>query len=227
LQAIAFLQNFKGNWFDGDLNHILNGSDVSDQRILASVWLNAVANSVLNPYLMGTTREVATATPSDTVPTFNVEGFKNDLTSQANTLSRIFQLACDNTVFFNKWLKNQPSIDLIIVNALDFALNTLGGFNAKPWGKNMRGIYQFDNALLGTVQEMKMGNLSAFTLMAEFITKSSQPQIVMESVLALGESGEILGDPSDPPEFNVHCFDQQPLFTQLQLRANPPFSLSR
>lgn len=61
LEAINFLQSFNGDWFDGDLNHILNGSDVSDQRILASVWLNAVAVAVLNPYLQGTTREVATA----------------------------------------------------------------------------------------------------------------------------------------------------------------------
>ena len=49
--------------------------------------------------------------------------------------------------------------------------------------------------------------------------------INMQSILVLGESGEILGNPPGTPKFNIHCFDQQPLFTQLELRQNPPFSL--
>lgn len=222
LQAIAFLENFRGDWFDGDLNHIINTPDVSDKRILASVWLNAVANAVLNPYLNGTTREIPTATPLDTVPTFNQFGVKNELVHQGNLLSRIFNLACDNTVFYNGWLTSQPPVDQIIVQGLDFALATLGGMNNLPWGAGKRGIYEFENALLGPVQSMLMCNIAAFTLVAEF----TKHQINMASVLALGESGLILGNPEvDDPIFTQHCFDQQPLFTQLQLRYNPPFKL--
>lgn len=221
LQALEFLEDFSGNWFDGDLDHILNSSDVSDQRMLASIWLNAVAHAVLNPYLNKTSREVATATKSNPIPTFNAQGVYNDLTSQANTLSRIFGLACDNTIFFDGWLNNQPAIDQIIVNGLDFALKILGGFSAQPWGAGKRGVYQFNNAVLGAVASMNACNVSGIILAAEF----APDQINMESILVLGESGQILTDTSGNPVFNEHCFDQQPLFSQLQLRSNPPFKM--
>lgn len=222
LQAVNLLQNFQGDWFDGNLNNILNGSDVSDKRILASVWLNAVANQVLNPYLAGTTREVATATPSDPIPQENQFGFTNDIVNQANTLSRIFNLASDNTVFFNQWLTNQGSIDQIIVDGLDFAITTLGGFNAQPWGQGKRGIHDFENLVLGTVQTMPMCNISGCIMVAEF----ASDKISMRSILALGESGEILGKPTDTPQFNEHCFDQQDKFSQLKLRKNAPFTVA-
>lgn len=222
LQAVALLQDFEGNWFDGDLDNILNGLNVSDPRILSSVWLNAVANRVLNPYLDGTTREVAIATPSDPIPLENAYGSTNELVNQANTLSRIFNLAFDNTLFFNGWLNDQPSIDEIITQELDFALSTLGGFSARPWGEGKRGVYEFENLVLGVVQEMPMCNVSGCILMAEF----TPLEIKMESILALGQSGEILGNPNGTPKFNKHCFDQQPLFSQLQLRTNPPFKIN-
>jgi hypothetical protein len=222
LNAVALLQDFKGDWFDGSLNQILNGSDVSDKRILASVWLNAVANRVLNPYLAGTTREVATATPADPIPQENQFGFTNDITGQANTLSRIFNIASDNTVFFDQWLNNQGSIDQIIVESLDFAITTLGGFNAQPWGQGKRGIHNFDNLVLGTVQTMPMCNVSGCVMVAEF----ASDHIKMRSILALGQSGEILGKPSQDPQFNPHCFDQQEMFSQLKLRYNPPFTIA-
>jgi hypothetical protein len=222
LQAVALLQDFAGDWFDGDLDHILNRADVSDQRILASVWLNAVAHTILNPYLAGTTREVATATAADPVPSLNPAGFDNALTGQGNTLSRIFLLAFDNTLFFPGWLDGQPAVDRVIVEALDFALQILGGFQAQPWGKGKRGRHQFNNVILGPVHGMLMSNVSGCVLVAEF----TPTEIRMESILALGQSGEILGKPSGPPQFNPHSFDQQPLFSQLQLRANPPFGLT-
>lgn len=109
-------------------------------------------------------------------------------------------------------------MDQIIVNALDFALKILGGFQAQPWGKGKRGIYQFNNFVLGAVESMHACNVSGCIIVAEFTSQ----QINLETVLALGESGLILSDTSGNPVFNEHCFDQQPLFSQLQLRSNPP-----
>lgn len=221
LQAIAFLENYKGDWFTGDLNNILNGSDVSDQFILASVWVNSVASTILNPYLAGTTTEVAQSIPGDPLPDTNSLGFFNTLTKSANTLSRILQTACDNTIFFDGWLEGQPSVDDIIVSNLDYALNTvLGGFAAQPWGAGKRGTYFFNNAILGPVASMNMLNASSLYIIAEFNRCGA---IRMETIIPLGESGEILGTPPGAPIFNIHCFDQQPFFTGLQLRANPPF----
>ena len=172
LKAIAFLESYTGNWFDGSLNHILNGSDVSDQKMLSAVWLNLVAQEILNPFITGTSLEVAASTAGNPLPTFNNQGNYNDMVGPGNTLSRILGLACDNTVFFNGWLTDQPSVDQIIVTALDFGLNNvLGGFAAQPWGKGLRGVYQFFNAspnLPNPVRSMKMCNVSGCYLVAEF-----------------------------------------------------------
>lgn len=209
MEALAFLKNFQGDWFDND-------TDVSDRHILASVWLNAVANAILNPFIKGTTREVGTATSSDPCPTLNPAGKRNNLTSQANTLSRIFGLAYDNTLFFDGWLDHQPEIDTIIIQGLDFALKTL---QSQAWGKGKRAAYAFKNLVLGTVKTMPMCNTSGCIMVAEF----TPAEIKMESALALGESGEVLGSKETGPKFNPHCFDQQEIFSQLRLRPNVPF----
>jgi hypothetical protein len=221
LQAVKLLQDFTGEWFDGDLNHILHGLDISDKRILASVWLNAVANRILNPYVTGTSREVATATIENPIPTLNPAGKKNGLLRQSNTLSRIFGVSNDNTLFFDGWLKKQPKIDQIIVEALDFSISILGGFDSMAWGKGKRGIHKFNNLSLGSVQTMPMCNTSGCIMVAEFSTK----EIRMETILALGQSGEVLGNTSQEPQFNKHSFDQQEAFINLQLRYNPPFKV--
>ncbi len=220
LQAIAFLKDYKGAWFDGSLNNILNSTNISDKAILGSVWLNTVTSTIMNPFIAGTSREVAASTPSDPLPTYNVEGTTNSIVGPGNTLSRILKLAYNNKVFFDGWLTNQPPVDQIIVESLDHALDILGGFNARPWGKGQRGVYSFNNLILGSVQTMNIFNASGFYMIAEFTPK----HIHMKSILALGESGQILGDPNQGnPQFNPHCFDQQSHYIQLQLRKNPPF----
>ncbi len=56
------------------------------------------------------------------------------------------------------------------------------------------------------------------------IAEFTPEHIHMKSILALGESGQILGDPNQGnPQFNPHCFDQQSRYIQLKLRKNPPF----
>jgi hypothetical protein len=214
LQALALLADYQGNWIDGDQNNIVNGTDVSDPYILAQVWLLLVMDTILNPFLTGTNMAVYVPTIPNPLPPYT-----GNLQQTANLLSRILDLACDNTVFFPAWLTGQDVND-VIVNALDQALVILGGFAAQPWGAGLRPIHQFTSPILGTVQTTPAFNAGGVNFVAEF---SACGATRIESIIPLGESGFSSGTPPGAPVFNIHNFDQEPLFNHLQLRALPPF----
>lgn len=219
-QAYNLLKNFKGNWLPGNTpSEIANTNDVNDQFILGNAWLLHFAGKILNPYLTGTQFEVAVGTVSDPLPITNPQGFSNNLLykGQGNLLARLLKTNDDNTVFFPDWLKG-VDVDQAILDSLDDALATIGGFAARPWGANKRPIYVFTNPILGPVANMKSFNSSGLYVNAEF---SHHGVKRLGSVLPLGESGMIFATPA--PVFAPHNFDQLPLFTQFDLKTEPPF----
>lgn len=215
LSALALLQNFEGNWFEGTKAQVVTTTDVSDAFILASAWLLNVAADILNPYLNGTYFVVnpGSAGVLNTLPSVNSFNVSNDLaTFQGNLLARILGTSSDNTLLFPGWLTS-VNVDQVIVNALDTAISNLGGFGAQPWGAGLRPIYQFKNAVLGPVAQMLTFNASGLYFVTEFgpnaITR-------IETVIPLGESGLVLPGPTFAP----HNFDQQPFFTSFDLIPN-------
>lgn len=213
-KALRLLADFQGRWFDGNRAEVAATTDVSDKFILASLWLTCVMEEILNPFLVGTTRQVCNpAAPCSPLPTNSAAS----LNYAANLLARILRTNCDNRVFFRGWLQNQPNVDKIIVKCLDQAIATLGGFAARPWGAGKRGIYTFRNPILGPVQQMGMFNASGVYFIAEF-TKCNG--VRMKSILPLGESGLVLGTPQSPV-FAPHNFDQLPIFKEFKLRDLP------
>jgi Penicillin amidase len=216
--TLELLTNFQGNWFEGDITTIANTDNVSDPFILASAWLLNFAGRILNPYVVGTRFEVATGTLGNPLPNTNIEGFSNNLlfSGQGNLLARLLNTNCDNTVFFPAWLQG-VNVEQTILDSLNDALTSLGGFAAQPWGAGKRPIYQFKNLVLGTVATMKTFNASGLYMFAEFSPCGVKR---LKAVLPLGESGAVFVGP--PPTFlpmlQPHNLDQLPLFTQFQLR---------
>lgn len=219
--TLKLLKDFQGNWFEGHTpSHIANTDDVSDRFILASAWLLQFAGKILNPFVTGTKFEVAVGTLGNPLPSKNIEGFENDLyNGQGNLLARLLNTNCDNTVFFPGWLTG-VDVDQAIIDSLNDALASLGGFSARPWGKNKRPIYQFKNLVLGTVATMKNFNASGLYVLAEFSDCGVKR---LGAVLPLGESGTVLVGPGPSPVFQPHNFDQLPIFTQFEVRTLPPF----
>jgi hypothetical protein len=221
--TLNLLENFQGNWLDGDISTIANTSNVSDRFILASAWLLNFAGKILNPYVAGTQFEVATGAVGNPLPNTNTEGFTNNLLfkGQGNLLARLLNTNCDNTVFFPSWLQG-VNVEQTILDSLTDALTSLGGFVARPWGSGKRPIYQFQNLILGTVATMKTFNASGLYMFAEFSPCGVKR---LRSVLPLGESGAIFvgTSPTFFPLFQPHNFDQLPLFTQFQTRKVPGF----
>lgn len=221
LAALQLLEDFQGNWFEGDVATIANTKDVSDRFILASAWLLNFAGRILNPYLYGTQFEVATGSMGNPLPNTNIEGFSNNLLfmGQGNLLARLLNTNCDNTVFFPGWLQG-VNVEQAILDSLKDALISLGGFCARPWGSGKRPIYEFDNLILRKVAKIKTFNASGLYVFAEFSPCGVKR---LEAVLPLGESGAVFVGPSYQPEFQRHNFDQLPFFKLFRLRILPGF----
>ena len=223
--TLELLKDFEGSWFEGDTAQIRNTKDVSDRFILASTWLLNFAGRILNPVVAGTKFQVDVGGVGNPLPNNNNFGttpFSNNLLDygQGNLLARLLNTNCDNTVFYTQWL-NGVDVDQAILDSLDVALTNLGGFAAQPWGKNKRPIYQFQNLILGTVEEMYTFNASGLYMIVEF-----SPEGVKRSkgVLPLGESGYVTATGSNPPyKLQPHNLDQFPLFVKFRTRELPTY----
>jgi hypothetical protein len=239
LQALAFLADFDGRWFEGDQNDVINGLDVSPKFLLANTWLTNVCRTIFNPYLTGV---FVGGTSALTVP--NPTAVTNPSPSMivllACTLSRILGTSCDNTVFFNGWL-NGVNLNTVIPASLNQAFALLSPSNPSspftatefPWGKGNRPIYPFINPVLGVVQQQAAFNGSGFPSVFEI---KRCGVIRAENTMPLGQSGLVIGNvvnppnlppvnaaflAANPPTFNVHNFDQQPLYTHFEMKNNP------
>jgi penicillin amidase len=219
-QAVDFLETFDGRWLPGDVNEVAVGLDVSDQFLLSQLWLVLVLDAVLNPYLAGTSRQVYTPIQGS-IETLYPPVNTLSLSALQNLLSRILGTACTNITFFD-WLQNIPNIQTVIVSALDRAVSLLGGFEARPWGTGKRPIHQFNNPILGSVASTPSFNASG----AYFVAELTPCGIIRtETVHPLGESGTILLTPAGI-QFDVHDFDQLPLFNHFQFITQPPFTVT-
>lgn len=217
LTALALLSDFEGNWFDGNEAQVIATNDVSDKFILASAWLLNVAANILNPFIGSTSFEVDPGSFGNPLPTFNAFNVSNNLaTYQGNLLARILGTSTDNSLIFPGWLAS-VNVNQVIIDSLDQAIANLGGFGARPWGAGLRPTYLFKSPIFGPLVPMKIFNSSSLYFVTEFGPKGI---VRMESVLPLGESGEVLIAPGPSPVFTPHNFDQFPFFQTFQLIPN-------
>ncbi len=217
-QALALLTDYIGNWFDGTETEVITTTNVADEFILASAWLLNVAAEILNPYLNNTIFEINAGTAGGAVnalPTLNGFSVSNNLaTYQGNLLARILGVSSDNTLIYPAWLES-VNVDQVIINGLNTALTKLGGMEARPWGAGLRPIYQFKNAIIGTVAEALIFNASGLYFVAEF---GPDGIVQIGTTIPLGESGQVLG--TTTPVFAPHNFDQLPYWESFELVPN-------
>lgn len=161
LTAIDILKCYKGFFIDGDKDHLVHSTDVSDKWILSNIWLLFVLHELLGPYSNTgpTGLEVINPLPADygavypdfipgvtsggaRYPTFlsllpGINTFLGIGGSYTNLFLRILgATGCNNPLYFD-WL-NGRSMNDIIVTALDETLAYLG---PQPWGIDARPIH--------------------------------------------------------------------------------------
>ena len=213
LQAVEFLRSYKGEKISGDLNNLVTGTSIDDRWILANLWLLRIILRIFGQAVLGTSYQIFVSTPTNLFPT----GRRDNDFIMVNLLSRLLCTNCDKRVFFN-WL-GTLDIKAIIVESLDESLALLGGFGSLPWGANKRGIYNYRDAVLGVVHTSLQSNRSSKVYVLEF---GKCGVVRQEGITPLGNI-ELVTGTRTAPIFDIHAFDQAPLFESFQLRRLPLF----
>jgi hypothetical protein len=138
LQAAALLQNYNGFPVQGTYYDMINSRTYADETMLSIRWITNVMNSV-------------------STAVFGLGYASGDLAAIVhNTYTYDFYMRVLNVTNINKlnypgYTTAIPDQDLLIVNALDAAITTLGGFGARPWGVNARPLVTYRDSLNSVV----------------------------------------------------------------------------
>jgi hypothetical protein len=142
--AVNLLSDFTGGLVEGDETAIINSPDISDKWLLAQQWVWEVQSAIIGP------------TFGNAYPYFPISSDKAQsggfyyTDNVIGLVARLLQVSdVNNAVCYQNWLTSLGDIDLLIANALDTALNTLGGLSARPWGTGQRPNAVYTNNILG------------------------------------------------------------------------------
>lgn len=223
LQALQLFQDYKGYWIPTNNTF---GMDFSDAHILASRFVHELVVAVVNPsslslraILRGTTLQVTATTAGSslaTVASQNAGDFYVMLIARALGIEKesIFgrNLIPAGWPQFQGWLGGQPSTEVLLLNALDSAWNSLANV-PRPWGKNARTFFNYTVNLGAptptTVYTEKTFHRSTVYLNVEWDTCGP---LNARGVGRLGQSQTIYGTPPGAYTLDVHALDQTPFY---------------
>lgn len=194
LNAVDLLKDFDGSFIEGDELDIFQSPNLSDKWLLAQQWSWEVQAAILEPIFGG---KWADYPPSSS----RTSDFRSFYTRHVLALvSRLLGTSpVSNPVFYPDWLSGIPDIDLLIVEALDTSLATLGGLAARPWGNGTRPKATYSSPILGPIPFNGSNpytlNRSGLYYISEMGPKGS---INASNVSQIGQSGLILFEEGVP-----------------------------
>lgn len=134
LQAAALLQNYNGFPVQGTYYDMVNSRNYADETMLSVKWVTNVMNGVSSAVF-------GLGYASGDLAAIVHNGYTYDFYMRVLNVTRV------NKLQFSSYNTLIPDQDLLIVNALDAAITTLGGFGARPWGVNARPLVTYRDSL--------------------------------------------------------------------------------
>jgi hypothetical protein len=190
--AVTLLSTFNGGVVDGDNDAVINSLDIQDGWLLAQEWLWEVQAEVIK-------RTFGAAAWAN----FHASSDKSKATGTYynNTIlglvARVLGISSvQNIPNYPDWLSNAGDVDLLISEALDRALSTLGGLSARPWGVNMRPVTQYTDSFFGQLpfahNTVPVANRAGIYMSAVFDTEEG---VDIKSICQIGQDETILFTP--------------------------------
>ena len=190
-KAIALLANFDGGVVDGDNDAIINSLDIQEGWMLAQQWVWEVQAR----FIQMTFGDAWANFPASSDKTQAVGTFYSN--TVLGLLARV--LGCSsvqNPIHYPDWVNNAGDMDILIAEALDRALSSLGGFAAQPWGQNKRPLTVYTEPFFGPLpfqcNSVPVANRGGIYMSAVFDENNG---VSMKSVCQIGQQDTILFTP--------------------------------
>jgi penicillin G amidase len=207
--ALDLLATWDGHFVDGGSSNWAWGTDRADAWVLMDAWI----------------REVIRLTFEDELGTGAGGLFESQRTYMLfNVLLRGLAGSSAGLPWnYEDWFLNlldsgaPQTADDIIVTALD---TVLAGLGDRPWGKGMRGVIEYNHAMLDFLHEMPFSSRSTYAHCVEY---GRWGPVQIESMFPLGESGNILVGGGGAPVFDANFFSMTPVYDDFSHRSFPLF----
>ncbi len=203
MDALSILEAWDGHMVGGTPAEWPNNPDLADGAVLLNAWI----------------KEVLRLTFEDELDSPGMPFEEHSVVILLNVWLRDFS----EKNIYTDWFHNSldPSApqtpDAIIVEALDNVLSALG---TKPWGVNARGHITFTHDLLGQLWSVPYSSRATYQ---QHVEVGNNGPVRIESMFALGQSGNILMAADGSPVFDDNFFSMTPEFDAFEPRAFPLF----
>lgn len=209
-QTKSLLASYNGQYVTGDLNDLINSPTINPQWVLANSWCAQYIKLLLNMVFEGTDVEVII---DKTYPyvytlsniTFSTPTPYNGLKSLVVRLTGLGR--CKVPLYYD-WLQGR-SIESLIQQAHDLALEALGGYENYPWPvASQRPKAAITSLVLGTLYEEYVLNRATLYLAAQM----TEQGLLIKYVQSGGFTGNIYlvdGKPVPSPNFGKEIIAHQ------------------
>ena len=205
LAAMELMTDWDGHFIAGGPSQWVSGVDRADAWILLEAWLREVLRLTFADELGDTTYLRQQPKMLFNVLLHGMKGASSGIVNQYDW----FQNASDPQA--------PQTASAIMIHALDNALAALG---ARPWGTGTRGEIIFRHDVIGTVHTTPYAFRSGY---AQIVEMGRTGPTRIESLLALGQSGNILMNPDGSPAFDRWFFGMTDIYDIFVHRPFPLF----
>lgn len=202
--AVALLDGWDGHFVAGGPPQWVAGDKRADAWVLQDAWVKEVIRLTFEDELQ---KAGVTISSQGQALLFNV--LLHALAGPSASVPKLVDWFADRAG------SGKPTTaDGIIVAALDTVLAALG---PQPWNRE-RGLIRYRHPLLGELSTTPFASRSTFAHVVEY---GSGGPLRLESMIPLGQSGNILGTPPGQPQFDPHFFSMKPVFDAFAPRPFP------
>jgi hypothetical protein len=201
--AVDLLSNFDGSVVAGSNNAVIHSRDTQDAWELSQRWVWEVQAALIQEtFGNGWVNFSASSDKTQAVGTY----YSNTI---LGLLARILELSSvENPLNYPDWESNVGDVDLLIAEALDRALSSLGGLVARPWGTNKRPVTKYMEPFFGQLpfvcNTVPVANRAGIYMSAVFDQNNG---VATKSICQIGQDETILFTPYPTIIDTAHLFD--------------------
>ncbi|MGM0451732.1 MAG: penicillin acylase family protein [Thermodesulfobacteriota bacterium] len=223
--ALQIMEGFDGHFVAGGQENWVDGTDRSDAWILADAWIRKVIDLTFTDELgTGQSGIYTSGTEEETGEWKNPTILFNVILHALDEESDIE----NNHNWFDDVVNTpdtEETADQIIVAALD---NVLADLGERPWGEDKRDTIEFNHDLFNEepldenpLHEIPFASRSTY---AHCVELGSDGPMRIESMFALGQSGNILANANREPVFDDNFFSMTAVYDSFAHRDFPTFA---